>query len=216
MASRTCEYCNSSVDTDANFCPHCGAPLPTLAAEPVIVPPAPVYSPTGYNTVNGGYDPNANSYEPSRTDTGPTYYGSKPGVLGSWKTSVGASILGCVFSMACNYSMESTSIQGASAVAVLCAGIIAILFAIFGIVYALLFYPKYFKGEPRACNSNYISFFNLFFGGIIFGCLWNHNLTRGEKGISNIVFVVLIILAFVLGVLAVVDAAMYGGMYGAI
>lgn len=206
MAYRTCDYCNSKVETDANFCPNCGAPLPALEAEPVVVPPAPTFSPTGYNTVTGGYEPVAT--EPTNT-----YYGSKPGILGSWKTSVGASVVGCLCSFLCNSSLEVSS-GATSTTALIGALLIAIVFAVAGGVYALVFYPKYFQGEPRQVSSATVSFLNLFFGGIIFGCLWNHNLTRGERGISNIVFVVILGLSIILAILAMVGVFAYSGVYG--
>jgi hypothetical protein len=40
-------------------------------------------------------------------------------------------------------------------------------------------------------NSRVISFLNGLFGFIIFGCLWNSNLTNKRKGISNVVYAVL-------------------------
>lgn len=73
-------------------------------------------------------------------------------------------------------------------------------------VYALLFYPSYYKEKPLLKSSKAISFLNYLFGGVVFGWCWNSNLKRShlierpEKGVSHIVVVVLqvVVLAFYL------------------
>ena len=74
------------------------------------------------------------------------------------------------------------------------------------IVYALVIYPSFFGAEPKAKSSFAISLLNFFFGGPLFGALWNHNITKRSKGISNVVIAVLLIidLAYSLYLLVVV------------
>ncbi len=58
-------------------------------------------------------------------------------------------------------------------------------------LYATRAYTTFFGKHP-IIRSNYIaSFFNFAVGGLIFGAIWNHNLTIGRKGISHIVLIVL-------------------------
>ncbi len=87
--------------------------------------------------------------------------------------------------------------------------IIAGLFFIFGIVYALKIYPSYFTVKPMIRNSNVISFLNGLCGSIIFGCIWNSNLTNRKKGVSNIVYVVVIILSAILMFVAAFAMGLY-------
>lgn len=53
--------------------------------------------------------------------------------------------------------------------------------------YSLLIYPTLFSKHPKITSNKAVSFCNLMFGGIIFGLLWNHNLTRKERGISYMI-----------------------------
>ena len=103
----------------------------------------------------------------------------------TWKTNVGMSILGVVVSMVVNRLLTTMGMAGSV--------INAILMVLF-IVYALVWYPSYFTDSPKLTNPGTISFLNLFAGGIIFGCLWNYNLTKRGKGVSNVVFVVFAVL----------------------
>ena len=104
----------------------------------------------------------------------------------TWKTSVGMSICGAIVGMLVNSLLTSIGMIGTV--------IDSVLIVLF-IVYALVWYPSYFTDSPKLTSAGTISFLNLFAGGIIFGCLWNHNLTRHGKGISNIVFVVFAIIS---------------------
>lgn len=76
----------------------------------------------------------------------------------------------------------------------------AAIWAILCTIYALVFYPSYFREKPILKSRRAISFANLLFGGVIFGCLWNSNLTRSkilerpQKGTSYIVLTILSIL----------------------
>lgn len=53
--------------------------------------------------------------------------------------------------------------------------------------YSLLVYPTLFGKSPKITSNKMASFFNFMFGGVIFGLLWNHNLTRKERGISYMI-----------------------------
>lgn len=65
------------------------------------------------------------------------------------------------------------------------------------LVYAAVFYPSYFTGDPVLKRSDDISFANYFAGGPIFGYLWNRNIRfsqyvkRPEKGTSYVVAIVI-------------------------
>lgn len=88
----------------------------------------------------------------------------------------------------------------------------ALIFGIFGylvammvilglqISYAAKVYPSYFTNKPMLRSSNAISFANFMFGGVIFGCIWNHNLTTRTKGISYIVAIVLYVVPTIIPV----------------
>ncbi|MDO4503044.1 MAG: zinc ribbon domain-containing protein [Coriobacteriia bacterium] len=53
--------------------------------------------------------------------------------------------------------------------------------------YSLLIYPTLFGSAAKITSNKAVSFCNFFLGGIIFGLLWNHNLTRKERGISYMI-----------------------------
>ena len=61
-------------------------------------------------------------------------------------------------------------------------------------IYPLKVYPSYFTEKPLLKTSKVVSFANFMFGGPIFGCLWNSNLTNKNKGVSYIVFAVINVL----------------------
>ena len=62
------------------------------------------------------------------------------------------------------------------------------IFLFVSLFYAMEVYPSFFASRPMLKNPKAISFLNGLFGSILFGCLWNYNLTKGEKGISFIFF----------------------------
>lgn len=84
--------------------------------------------------------------------------------------------------------------------------IVLLIFDIFSIVYAAVFYPSYFSFIPKLNSSQLIAFFNGFCGGIIFGLCWQFNLKKNVKGVSHIVYIVLFAVAFVFSVGAVILA----------
>ena len=124
---------------------------------------------------------------------------------GTWKTNVLFTILGILAWMAVNgFSRMGVDENGDLTSSGTMIAIFAFIYVVFQIVYAAKIYPSYFSGKPMLESSEAISFLNAFVGGIIFGPLWNYNLTRGQKGISNIVFIVLLAATFVLAFLAAI------------
>lgn len=125
-----------------------------------------------------------------------------PPVITNWKTSIGFSILGFFIAWLILTAIDlaivfivSMSLKGA--VSVLGSRITAMgaysaqgIMAVFQIAYALFVYPSFFTQKPLLKSNKLISAANLCFGNIIFGCLWNHNLSRSkslgksEKGVS--------------------------------
>ncbi len=118
-------------------------------------------------------------------------------VLANWKTSVAASICGLLAG-----GMRDGLIELASSLsydASVLAFAVSLIFAAVSIWYAASFYPSLFRADcQRSSSSAAISFMNLFFGGIVFGCLWNSNLTTRNKGVSHIVYVVCAVLIYVI------------------
>ncbi|MGN0301904.1 MAG: hypothetical protein ACI4BI_03405 [Anaerotardibacter sp.] len=110
-------------------------------------------------------------------------YGERSLGLQNWKTNVPMSILGFV-------AVLAVSGIASNILPFLPLAIFAIAFSAVCIVYAAVMYVSYFDETPKLDNVEAINFLNLFFGSIIFGCIWNSNLTKGKKGISWIVFIV--------------------------
>lgn len=125
--------------------------------------------------------------------------------LDSWKTSVLFSILGlvlsfvwmgvagCIIGIAISLSLPSLPNQYVFALG---APINGLIYQLVSLVYVVSYYPSYFKEKPLIKSRRAISCLNFLFGGVIFGSLWNHNLTRKEKGISYVVCTILTVLAF--------------------
>lgn len=132
-------------------------------------------------------------------------------VLDAWKTSVGFSVLGAIVGffvmlvlvviLATGLSIGIASLVGSASsmasdvvsafASALTIPIACILWYVLGIVYATVFYPSYFTEKPKVKSSRAISFLNFTFGEVVFGALWNRDLTKKAKGTSHTVFVVL-------------------------
>jgi hypothetical protein len=134
---------------------------------------------------------------------------SRTPALDAWKTSTGTSVLGFIgyglinsLGRAQLYSIQNNYDE------IDIINIIHFVVSVLSIVYALFIYPSYFKAKPFLKNNKAISFFNLFFGSVIFGLIWNGNLTKRKKGVSHIVSVVVSI------VLWFVSSFVMGEIYG--
>ncbi len=119
-------------------------------------------------------------------------------VLEAWKTSVGFSVLGLIPGfllfvflgtlVAMPLMMLTAMLGGSEEMFPQLSGMVG---NIVMFVYAVKFYPSYFTDKPLLRSSKAISFANFMFGGLIFGLLWNGNLSKKTKGISYIVAAVL-------------------------
>ena len=123
-------------------------------------------------------------------------------VVDSWKTSISFSLLGLfvgvplliVISMILGIplaylaTLQNPNLHVASFLSMITVWLIS---PILTIIYASKIYPSYFTRKPLLKSNKAISFANLMFGGLIFGCLWNSNLTNKVKGYSHIVFAVI-------------------------
>ena len=109
--------------------------------------------------------------------------------LAQWKTSVGAFVVGLI----CNAAIGGVAGYASSALWVV--GIVYVLAVVY---YALGYYPSLFKGGAQARSSAAVSFGNGFFGGLVFGAIWNSCQTNGKIGVSHYVFVGLLAAVFAL------------------
>lgn len=134
-----------------------------------------------------------------------------------WKTSTGFSILGflisplvagcitvAIFVLINVYLGRAAQAASSSALMNLSGMIGGAVWAILGIGYASFLYSSYYRQKPAIKSQRLMSFLNLLFGGILFGCLWNANLTicklTGDvrKNAASVVFMVLAVLQVVL------------------
>ena len=202
--SKFCTGCGASLPDNAKFCTECGKPVespvyeePVSYGESEAERVAASYGEARPSSETGagayGADPvsSPSGAAPNYTYAQATTYPSQPlapyGTPG-WKTNVGFSVLGAV-----GIFLVTALTNNLAPVPAL---LVSLVFAVAGIAYAMAVYPKFF--EPTGFegkDSRLVSFLNLFFGGIIFGCIWNANLTNGKKGVSYIVFTVLEALA---------------------
>lgn len=137
--------------------------------------------------------------------------------IANWKTSIGFSVLGCILSpliagcitvsifILINMDLGSASQVASYSALMNVSGMLGgAVWAILGICYASFFYSSYYKQSPVIKSSRLISFLNLFFGGIVFGCLWNENMTNCKvngpvhKNAATTVFIVLSALLVIL------------------
>lgn len=110
-----------------------------------------------------------------------------PSFLDGWVTPIGASVAGYLASRLISALIDAVPTE-ALGVAIVADIVRRALF----IVYALMFYPSLFTADPKARSNAVVAFLNFAVGNIIFGALWNSNLTKRSKGKSHIVFSVLV------------------------
>lgn len=132
------------------------------------------------------------------TESQPVESSQSP-LLDIWKTSGGASVCGVVLGLTVNR-------LGAFLPRDMAVFALFVLFGyvVAGIVYAAWAYPSLFGPKPKLKSSEAVSFWNCAFGGVIFGPLWNHNLTKRTRGVSHQVFVALECTVLICGLLAFV------------
>ena len=126
------------------------------------------------------------SENPKSTNSSPSHSTEKSetSFLDNWKTSVGMFILGLV----CSYGFGSLGVFGTP----ILLGV-AIVFVIGILYWTLAGYPSLFTDRPHVKSRGAASFLNAFFGGIVFGALWNTCLTKRRKGVSQNVFLALVV-----------------------
>lgn len=114
-------------------------------------------------------------------------------VLQTWKTSVGFSVLAMILGLPLLMILSSLIAILPIVLFAMLTGlsdpqsfspILALVGNALMLVYAVKIYPSYFSEKPRLRSSKLISFANFMFGGLIFGLLWNGNLTKKTKGMS--------------------------------
>lgn len=133
-----------------------------------------------------------------------------------WETSWGFSALGILLSLVASYVVVFLAIWCGSLISTMLTGSpddVGILYfslmvglllpSALGILYATLFYPSYFGKSPRLKSVRAVSLLNFMFGWVVFGALWNSNLSKSRqmakptKGISYLVYVGLSVLAMI-------------------
>lgn len=198
MPSYNCGDCGASVYYRQTPCIQCGKAidwsktLATISSENLpysqTASPMPTSKPISASQpiITGEQTGITNNQEQDAKRTAP--------VLQTWKTSVGFSILGVVCS-ALYFVLFSTINGYLNQWSGLIPLLIQLAFVVFFVIvlpirYATIAYPSYFGSTPDNTSSKAISFWNCFFGSMffVFGPLWNHSLTKGKKGKSNIVF----------------------------
>lgn len=135
-----------------------------------------------------------------------------PRTLETWKTSYGSAAAGIIFQLLLFYvlnrapswlllggSVSSTytgNMGEGRVIALISDGQALLTFILFmflivclglPILYALRSYPSFFSKKSKLRTNAETSFLNCFFGGPIFGPLWNASLTKQKKGSSHIV-----------------------------
>lgn len=170
--AKYCHNCGNPITTQGKFCQNCGAPLVVSAAQSAEAPKE---------------EPSYN--QPVSTMPSNTSDQACSPILLNWKTNVGASIAGAVaFCLASFMFAGLDLIPGGGFIVIP----LALVWTAVELWYACLFYPALFREDcPYTVSPAIISFMNLFIGCIIFGCIWNSNLTNKVKGISYIVFAVI-------------------------
>ena len=213
-----CPHCNNVMsmpdDSASVRCPTCQQEVVTaeaaaLAGESNPQPNAHPYGRAANYAANGNIPPyDASSGFGAYGGENPSFAPTTP-LLGAWKTNVLFTVLGVLACAAVNGFLGGSIDANGEVTGGAMTGVLSLAYIIFTIVYALKIYPSYFSDKPMLDSVEAISFLNTFAGGIIFGLLWNHNLTLKKIGISHIVYVVLIGVIFILAILLVAAGVMY-------
>lgn len=124
--------------------------------------------------------------------------------LDDWITPVGASVVGIVAQPSLLFVLED-----AFSGAVWVVDLLEIAIMALSVAYAVIFYPSYFTRSPKLSSNDSVAFWNCAFGGIVFGLIWNANLTKKTKGKSYVVFAVLMVLRIVFFCVGLLAAVMY-------
>ncbi len=189
-----CQSCGAIVADEAKFCSNCGQrlessnhPIPnetaSASADGTATQPESTFVPPSYE------DQHYISALASGTTCGTRFF--------AWETSVGATIGGLAVLAVLDRLFERLipwlyGMNGMVAfVALLATSTVFVAYRIASLVYSLGVYPTFFEPTPKLTDNVKISFLNGMFGGIVFGCLWNANVTKGKVGNSCVVYAVL-------------------------
>ncbi len=107
-------------------------------------------------------------------------------VLDNWKENKAMCCLGAICCISFNVVFEMMNNIGVIAM------LVALAYVVFQYIYALSIYPSFFTKKPKMTGNWKISFLNLFLGGIPFGIFFQNNIPKREKGISPLIFTVLL------------------------
>jgi hypothetical protein len=120
-------------------------------------------------------------------------------VLDAWQTSVGLTVFGMLLNQTVlNFTVLPmvrlrtlpSLIGGDNAFNLLFTVLIVGLSvcSLIGLAYVFIVYPLCFRSRSLASSHKLVSFLNGLVGGVLFGPMWNTNLTKKKKGVSYIVF----------------------------
>lgn len=112
---------------------------------------------------------------------------SESTLLEKWRTNAATTVGGILLMAFINGALNVMERSVTTYVNAMILDVLSIAVSAVTLCYAVFVYPKYFSDSSLVDSPNTISFLNGFFGGVIFGCLWNTCLTKKQKGISYIV-----------------------------
>lgn len=198
--SFTCSNCGAEIQYQQPSCLNCGCPFdwsttlppqePYGQQPPAAAQQVQYAQPIGQQQLNQTQAPYYQGQQ--NVQSGYAYAGaSSAPLLQTWQVSIGATIAGIIVSS--GFSGSSSIIENyqgnlANLIALSCVIlVITLVITAFSLVYALVFYPSFFGPNPKLRSNTAISFLNGFTGGIIFGLIWNYNLSQKKKGVSYIV-----------------------------
>ena len=211
-----CPVCGGEIlvadDKEFTFCTNCGTKLqaPRPAANVgTAFGAAGASFPQQTQAPSQPYPGAYTGYAPQGTAPGTPSFATQATTpfIAQWKTGVGATIGGILLSAAIS-GLLNYLLQYASTYSELKA--VTWIYFILSLVLTILCFvipPKRFKQEFQGSNGG-VSFMNGFLGGIIFGCIWNSNLTNKKtKQVSHIVLgIIELLITLYLGYYAVMFA----------